>query len=208
MEPFRGEKAHTGNWRWKPASSAASFFPPFGRSQIYPDDTRECTGKRKGVELEKREKERRAGLSEVKKYSWGSTSREETILFSGENSRARQVLRTERDEANAPVTATNYASTELNLKDRRRECGGEKRGGTIRARRTRDMIYDARRDSVFATTKFRHRDARRRGLAIRMDRQVEIAGDDISVGLILSAMLDNRDANNYEDWCGLVDAAD
>jgi len=72
------------------------------------------------------------------------------------------VLRTERDEANAPVTATNYASTELNLKDRRRECsGGEKRGGTIYARRPRDMIYDARRDLVFATTKFRHRDARR-----------------------------------------------
>lgn len=36
------------------------------------------------------------------------------------------MLRTERDEANAPAIATNYASTELNLKDRRARCTEEK----------------------------------------------------------------------------------
>lgn len=85
---------------------------------------------RKGVELE-RERKTGGGGDEPEKYSRGDRLAKRDDDSSEENSRARQVLRTERDEANAPATATNYASTELNLKDRRVPSGrkGEERGG-------------------------------------------------------------------------------
>lgn len=110
----------------------------------------------------------------------------------GEARGARQVLRAERDEAYAPATA-NYVSTELNLKDHRRRRGC----------RTRDLWRASRLGSLVDDDgEFRQRSSPSSpgsgGAPGRADRW-KSPGDDISAGLILSAMLDNRDANNYED---------
>lgn len=80
----------------------------------------------------------------------------------GRISRARQVLRTERDgeraRARACHRAANYVSTELNLRK------------IVRRRGPRDMIYRARRREKLPAirSKFRRRRTRVRALASRL----------------------------------------
>lgn len=112
----------------------------------------------------------------------GEGGRRKVASTAGAASRARRGVY-------ASATAANYVSTELNLKDHRRE----------ERRRARDLRRASRLD-LSATTRSRQRDAAGTiGAAApgRTGGQVEIAwGWYLCRGLIPSATLDNRDANN------------